>query len=113
MMEKWMIWKLTPFGGLLFPFPLRFLLSLSFLGCRILLYDLNEAVEAFSRDVEARRPASFWRGLLGKSEQLVGNNEQITDLCFLGPKHLVIATNSQYVVCPSYSLSLSPFAILS
>lgn len=67
------------------------------LDCRILTYELSEDVESFSNNLDERRPESFWRGLVAGGDQLVGNNEQITDLCFLGPKHLVIATNSQYI----------------
>ncbi|UPQ99775.1 WD40 repeat domain-containing protein [Chloropicon primus] len=67
------------------------------LDCRILTYQLKDEIEAFSDSLDTRRPDAFWKGLITGSEQLVGNNEQITDLCFLGPKHLVIATNSQYI----------------
>jgi U3 small nucleolar RNA-associated protein 13 len=67
------------------------------LDCRILIYDLKEDIEDFSQDLQNRKEDSFWNSLVLGSEQLVGNNEQITDVCFLDQKHLVIATNSQYI----------------
>ena len=67
------------------------------LDCRILMYDLAEDIETFSSDLQKRKSETFWSTLIKGSEQLVGNNEQITDVCFLGSKHIVVATNSQYI----------------
>ena len=67
------------------------------LDCRILIYALSEDVDRVSRDLQTKKPASFWSRLVKESEQLVGNNEQITDVRFLDLRHLVVATNSQYI----------------
>ena len=65
--------------------------------CRIVLYNLKTSVESFRTDLSKSDRNAFWKGQLRHSSQIIGNNEQITDVAFLDSKRLVVATNSQYI----------------